>query len=67
MIKGWKGILANDGKFVDAEDGFDYAAKAVGIKEFDHKAPEAEEFKEFLVEWFFSGNWIEVKENEEEM
>ena len=63
-IKGWRGISTNDGKFVPAEDGFSYAAKAVGVLDFDQTAPEAEEFKEMLTEWYFSGNWVEVKHDE---
>ena len=57
---GWRGITCNEGKFVDAEDGFAYVCQQVGIKDFDESAPESEEFKEMLVEWYFSGNWIEV-------
>lgn len=62
-IKGWRGINANEGKFVPAEDGFSYAAKAVGVRDFDPTAPEAEEFKEHLPEWYFSGDWLEVNDN----
>jgi hypothetical protein len=61
---GWKGITCNDGKFVAAEDGFEYVCHQVGIEVFDETAPEAEDFKEMLVEWFFSGNWIEVYEGD---
>lgn len=66
MLKGWEGIGANSGKFVPVEDGFSYVAQAVGIVELDPDAPEAGEFKDELVEWYFSGNWIEIEENEEE-
>lgn len=65
-IKGWRGISTNRGKFVPAEDGFDYAAKAVGIKDFDPTAPEAEEFKAMLTEWYFSGNWLEVEHDDDD-
>ncbi len=57
---GWRGIGPNTGKFAEAEDGFGYVCEQVGIKAFDETALEADEFKEMLVEWFFSGNWIEV-------
>ncbi len=60
-VKGWEGIGGNRGKFFCAEDGFDYAAKACGILGFDHTAPDAEEFKKMVVEWFFSGEWVEIK------
>lgn len=59
-LLGWKGITCNVGKFVPAEEGFDYVCQQVGIEGFDETAPDAAEFKEMLIEWFFSGNWIEV-------
>ena len=62
QIKGWEGILSERGKFVAAEDGFSYAAEQCGLQMIDTEAPAAAEFKEMLVEWFFSGNWLEVKE-----
>lgn len=61
-LKGWRGIGPNAGIFIAAEDGFGYVCQQVGIVSFDDTAPEAEEFKELLIEWFFSGNWIEVYE-----
>ena len=57
---GWEGITLNTGKFVAAEDGFEYSCQQVGIEAFDKTAPDAKEFTEMLIEWFFSGNWIEV-------
>lgn len=60
-IKGWEGILTERGKFVAAEDGFSYAAEQCGIQMVNPSAPEAEEFQAMLVEWFFSGNWLEVR------
>lgn len=57
---GWRGIGPNSGEYVAAEDGFGYVCIQVGIDRFDETALEAEEFKEMLVEWYFSGNWIEV-------
>jgi hypothetical protein len=58
-FKGWKGISTNTGKYVAAEDGFEYVCEQVGIEAFDETAPDAAEFKEMLIEWYFSGNWIE--------
>ena len=58
-LKGWRGIGPNAGQYIEVEDGFDYACQHVGIADFDDAFPEADEFKEMLVEWFFSGNWIE--------
>ncbi|MBO5953326.1 MAG: hypothetical protein J6Q53_04300 [Oscillospiraceae bacterium] len=59
-LKGWRGIGPNAGEYVAAEDGFGYACTHVGIDRFDETALEAEDFKEMLIEWYFSGNWIEV-------
>ncbi len=43
--------------FVSKEDAYDYALeRCLNGSEQDQK-----EFKEMLVEWFFSGNWVEVK------
>ena len=64
-LKGWRGIGPEAGKFVPAADGFRHAAQECGITMVDPAAPLADEFKEMLVEWYFSGNWIEVDENEE--
>lgn len=63
---GYKGVTLNKGKFVEAEDAFTYVCKQVGIAAFDCNAPEAAEFKEMLVEWYFSGNWLEVYEEDDE-
>ena len=65
-LKGWKGICGNRGKFVAVEDGFSYVRDQVGITLFDHAAPDAKEFREMLVDWYFSGNWIEVYEEDDE-
>lgn len=62
---GWKGIFSNEGKFVAAEDGLKYVFDQVGILAFNHDAPDATEFAEMLIEWFFSGNWIEVYEEDD--
>lgn len=59
-IKGWQGIGPEAGKFVPADEGFEYVCSQVGIGSFDNNAPDAAEFKATTVEWFFSGDWIEV-------
>lgn len=59
-IKGWRGIGPNAGQYIAAEDGFGYVCQQVGITAFDKTALEADEFKEMLIERYFSGNWIEV-------
>ena len=63
--KGWRGIGPEAGKFVQAADGFRHAAQECGITMVDPAAPLADEFNEMLVEWYFSGNWIEADEKEE--
>ena len=62
--KGWRGIGPNAGEFLAAEDAFGYVCQQVGITAFDSTALEADEFREMLIEWYFSGNWIEVDEKE---
>lgn len=60
--KGYKGIGPNEGKFVPASEAFKYVCKQVGILAYECSAPEFDEFKQSTVEWYFSGNWIEVTE-----
>lgn len=60
-IKGWQGFGPDAGKFVPVEDGFHHAAHQCGITMFDQTAPEAAEFQKMLVEWYYSGNWTEVR------
>lgn len=62
----YKGIGPEAGKKVPAAEAFRYVLERVGILAFDPTAPEFEEFKELLVEWYFSGNWIKTEESEEE-
>jgi hypothetical protein len=62
---GWKGICSNAGKFVPADEGFAYVCDQVGITAFDYNAPEATVFVASTVEWYFSGNWIEVYKEDE--
>ena len=62
-LKGWEGFGPNRGEFVKAEYGFLYICEKVGIVETDPAAPEAAEFREMLIDWYFSGNWVEVYED----
>ena len=62
-LKGYEGITLNKGKFVPADEAFEYVCAQVGIAAFDYNAPEAAEFKASTVEWYFSGNWVEVYDN----
>lgn len=46
---------------IDEEDALDYAIEKVGITiNEDSENKEQEEFKKMLVEWYFSGNYVEV-------
>lgn len=65
-FKGWKGICSNTGKFVPADEGVEYVFDQVGIMAFNYDAPDAEAFVKDTVEWYFSGNWIEVYEEDED-
>ena len=60
--KVYKGIGPEAGKIVPASEAFKYACQKVGILAYEISAPEFDEFREMLVEWYFSGNWIEVRE-----
>lgn len=57
----YEGIGPEEGTIVTEEEAFDYA-----LERCLHGTPQdRQEFREMLVEWFYSGNWIE-KETEEE-
>ena len=62
-FKGWEGIGPHLGEFVAASDAFVYVCDKVGIKSFSFMAPDADEFGPMLIDWYFSGNWVEVYED----
>lgn len=62
-LRGWRGIGPNRGQFVHADEAFDHVAHDVGIVAFHETAPLAAEFRDMLVEWYFSGNWMGVWED----
>ena len=50
---------------INKEDALDYAIEKVGITiNEDPENNEQKEFKKMLVEWYFSGNYVEVEEEE---
>ena len=54
-VIGYEGVFGPEtGKYVEADRAFEYALK--------HLPDEDEEAKKDFVEWFFSGNWIKVRE-----
>lgn len=63
QLRGWRGIGPNQGRFVHVEEAFDHVAHDVGIMEFSDDAPLADEFRDMLVEWYFSGDWVGVWED----
>jgi hypothetical protein len=62
-LMGYIGVGPNKGKAVVVDDAFHYVCEQVGIVDFDPSAPDAEEFQENLIDWYFSGNWVEVRED----
>lgn len=54
---GWIGIGPENGTFVSDDQAFEYALERAlhGDKE------ETKEFKEILVDWYYSGNWIRTE------
>lgn len=56
--KGFIGVGPEDGTFIPAEDAYTYALERcqTGTEE------EVNEFREMLVEWYYSGNWIRTEE-----
>lgn len=57
----YRGIGPEKGKRVSSEDALAYAMSHCGIMPFDTNMPEYNEFCEFLVDWYFSGNWRKKK------
>lgn len=55
---GYAGIGPEEGKYVRQDQAFEYALERClyGAEE------EVKEFREMLVEWYFSGNWIKEEE-----
>lgn len=56
-------VQMHTGTFVAKQDAFDYAIEqcAESVSEGFREIKWTEEFREMLVEWFFSENWIEEK------
>lgn len=65
-LKGYEGFATEKGKFVRTEDALAYATERCGIRSIDTTAPDAAEFMEMLVEWFYSGNWVRVYEEDDD-
>jgi hypothetical protein len=57
------GIGPNAGLVIPEEDALPYAMHQCGIPCIN-PAPDSEEFKGMLVEWFYSGSWLENGQEE---
>ena len=58
-LKGYKGIGSESGKFVAAEDVREHVLKECGLHVLESTYL-SEEALDALVEWYFSGEWLEV-------
>jgi len=56
MLRGYKGVGRESGKYIETEKAADYAAEQCGIVLTDKTT---DEFRNMFVEWFYSGNWME--------
>lgn len=54
-----------DNTVVMEEDALDYVLDKLGIELIPTNDIEQEEFKEMVVEWYFSANWIEEEIDED--
>lgn len=52
------GMLAEEGNVVEDEEAFDYALERC----LKGTLEEQQEFREMLVEWYYSGNWVHREE-----
>lgn len=54
----YRGIFCEEGKIVQEEEAYDYALeRCLHGSEADQR-----EFKDMLVEWYYSGNWLQEEE-----
>ena len=60
----YEGFGEHEGEYILASDALDYAMKQCGIVHSGSTSPEQQEFAEMLVEWYFSGNWRAIREEE---
>jgi hypothetical protein len=64
-IIGYRGVGPEREKYIEAEDALAYAMERCGIRFSGERADTKEDFKKDFVEWFYSGNWIPVEQNDE--
>lgn len=56
-VIGYRGIFSNRGKYIPADEALEYALEQCGVV-VDARAPDAKEFLDMMVDWYFSGAWI---------
>ncbi|MGL5437098.1 MAG: hypothetical protein ACRDBO_17260 [Lachnospiraceae bacterium] len=61
-MSGYQGIGPEAGVFVDMHEAYHYAIERCLYGTND----ERKEFRKMLVEWYYSGNWIEIEERQEQ-
>lgn len=62
-LKGYKGIGIEAGRFVAAEDAEEHVLRECGLTAASERTYLTDEAKRALVEWYFSGEWVEVYED----
>lgn len=58
----YKGIGIESGTIVEESQAFEYALERCLHGSID----EQKEFKDMLVEWYFSGSWIKMEDDEDD-
>jgi len=64
MPASYEGIGPDRGLQIPGEDALEYTMKRCGIQFTGQPGDTTEEFRNMLVEWFFSGSWIRKEVNE---
>ncbi len=65
-IVAYRGVGPERGKYIEAEDALDYAMERCGIRPSAAPADmqDRDEFNRMLVEWYFSGNWLPMEQED---
>ena len=54
----YRGIFCEAGKIVQEEEAYDYALERC----LHGSEADQQEFKDMLVEWYYSGNWLQEED-----
>ena len=60
----YEGFGEHEGEYIVAPDALAYAMKQCGVIHTGETTPAQREFDEMLVDWYFSGNWRAIREEE---